>query len=87
VRESLELIRSAGAHPVGVALILDRQERGEAEASAVQELAQREGLACVSIITLADLIDALANPADGRARVSDEQVTALRAYRQRYGSS
>ena len=87
VRESLELIRAAGAQPVGVAFILDRQERGQGEANAAAELAQREGLACVSIITLADLIEALAHPADGRARVSDEQVTALRAYRQRYGSS
>jgi orotate phosphoribosyltransferase len=85
VRESLELIRQAGAQPVGVALILDRQERGAGDLSAVQELA-REGLRCVSIVTLDDLIEALAHPADGRARISEEQLTALRAYRQRYGA-
>ena len=41
VRESLEIIRSCGAEPVGVALALDRQERGSGTLSAVQEVEQR----------------------------------------------
>jgi orotate phosphoribosyltransferase len=86
VREALELIRAAGAQPVGVALALDRQERGLTSRSAVQELEQ-QGLACVSIVTLADLIEALSLPADGRARISAEQLTALRAYQARYGAA
>ena len=49
--------------------------------TAVQEVEQQHGLKCVSIVTLADLIEALAQPADGRARISAEQLTALRAYR------
>jgi orotate phosphoribosyltransferase len=88
VRESLGLIRAAGAHAVGVALALDRQERGQSTLSAVQELERLEGLRCVSIITLADLIEAVASPSVGRARISDisdDQLTALRAYQQRYG--
>jgi len=85
VRESLGLIRAAGAQPVGVALALDRQERGQNALSAVQEVEQTEGLRCVSIITLADLIEALTRGPDGRARISDDQLTALRAYQQRYG--
>jgi orotate phosphoribosyltransferase len=85
VRDSLGCIRAAGAQPVGVALALDRQERGQGPLSAVQEVEQTEGLRCVSIITLADLIEALARPPDGRARISDDQLTALRAYQQRYG--
>jgi len=85
VRESIALIRTAGAQPVGVALALDRQERGQGALSAVQELEQSQGLRCVSIVTLADLIEALAHPPDGRARISDDQLTALRAYQQRYG--
>ncbi|MBV8403704.1 MAG: orotate phosphoribosyltransferase, partial [Gammaproteobacteria bacterium] len=81
----LALIRAAGAQPVGVALALDRQERGQGALSAVQELEQTEGVRCVSVVTLADLIEALSRPANGRARISDDQLTALRAYRQRYG--
>jgi orotate phosphoribosyltransferase len=86
VRESLDIIRAAGALPAGVALALDRQERGQGELTAVQEVEQQHGLKCVSIVTLADLIEALSQRADGRARISDEQLTALRAYRQRYGA-
>ncbi|MPQ72209.1 orotate phosphoribosyltransferase, partial [Pseudomonas sp. MWU12-2323] len=41
VRESVELIRAAGATPAGVAIALDRMERGSGELSAVQEVAQQ----------------------------------------------
>jgi orotate phosphoribosyltransferase len=87
VRESLEIIRAAGAQPAGVALALDRQERGRGAASAVQELEQQQGLQCVSVVTLSDLIEALSRPPAGRARISAEQLTALRAYQQRYGAA
>jgi orotate phosphoribosyltransferase len=86
VRESLELIRRAGAEPVGVALALDREERGQGELSAVQELERGEGLKCVSIVTLSDLIEALGSPVDGKPRISAEQLTELRAYRARYAA-
>jgi orotate phosphoribosyltransferase len=85
VRESLELIRRAGAEPVGVALALDREERGQGDLSAVQELERGEGLKCVSIVTLSDLIEALTVPAGGAPRISAEQLTQLRTYRARYG--
>ena len=84
-REAIELIRAAGAQPVAMALALDRQERGEGELSAVQEIEAQYGIPCVSIVTLADLIEALAPPVGGQARISEEQLTALRAYRERYG--
>ena len=85
VRESLEIIRAAGATPAGVALALDRQERGSGTLSAVQEVEQQHGLKCVSIITLADLIEALSQSADAPARISAEQLTSLKAYQVRYG--
>jgi len=87
IRESLELIRSSGAQPVAVALALDRQERGQGARSAVQELEAEHGLRCVSVVTLADLIETLSRPAAGAPRISADQLTALRAYRERYGVS
>jgi len=87
VRESLALIRAAGGEPVGVALALDRQERGSGALSAVQEVEQQYGLTCVSIVTLAELIEALSQSADGRTRISAEQLTSLRAYQARYGAT
>ena len=83
IRESVDLIRAAGATPVGVALALDRQERGQGEHSAVQEVATGYGLKCVSILTLSGLIEALAAQSGGAA--GPMQLAALRDYRQRYG--
>ena len=81
IRESVNLIRAAGATPVGVALALDRQERGQGERSAVQEVENDYGLKCVSILTLSGLIEALAGQSGGAA--GPAQLAALRDYRQR----
>jgi orotate phosphoribosyltransferase len=87
IRESLEIIRAAGAQPVAVALALDRQERGQGSLSAVQEIESQYGLKCVSVVTLAELIEALSRPPDAQVRISAEQLTSLLAYRERYGVS
>ncbi|MGH8284380.1 MAG: orotate phosphoribosyltransferase, partial [Steroidobacteraceae bacterium] len=84
VRESIEIIRAAGAELAAVALALDRQERGQGERSAVQEVEAEYGVPCVSIVTLADLIEALSKPSAGRTRISAEQLTSLEAYRDHY---
>jgi orotate phosphoribosyltransferase len=86
-REAIDLILAAGATPAAILLALDRQERGQAERSAVQELQAAHGVSCVSILTLAQLLAALENPPDGHARVSAQQLTALKAYRAQYGVS
>lgn len=80
VRESVELIRAAGATPAGVAIALDRMERGQGELSAVQEVAQQYGLPVVAIATLKDLLAFLENSPELAAHLD-----AVRAYRQRYG--
>ncbi len=85
VRESVALIRASGAQPVGIALALDRQERGQGERSAVQEVEAEYGLACVSILSLAGLIDALGGAKGDAGRISGEHRTALEDYRRRYG--
>ncbi|HWK75476.1 MAG TPA: orotate phosphoribosyltransferase [Povalibacter sp.] len=79
IRESVEVIRAAGATPVGVVIALDRQERGQTERSAVQEVEQVMGLPVTSILKLADLIEHLA--ATGNAT----QLAALQKYRSEYG--
>src|SRR6478752_852628 len=54
IRESVDIIRAAGAEPVAVALALDRQERGQGQKSAVQEVEAEYGLRCVSILSLSE---------------------------------
>ena len=57
VRESVNLIKSAGAKPAGVVLALDRQERGLGAQSAVQEIQASFGIPVIRIITLDHLIE------------------------------
>lgn len=80
VRESVTLLREAGAEPCGVAIALDRMERGTGAASAVQEVEQCFGLPVIGIATLDDLIAYLQDE-EGMA----EQLRALREYREAYG--
>ncbi len=86
IRESVDLLRRAGAEPAVVLLALDRQERGQGALSAVQEVEAEFGVRCVSILTLADLIEACGESAPGdRLRISAQDFAALRQYRQTYG--
>jgi len=79
IRESIEIIRAAGATPAGVAVALDRQERGQGALSAVQEVQQTFSIPVINIITLDDLIAHLATA--GR----DGELDALRNYRRQWG--
>ena len=79
IRESVDIIRATGATPVGVVIALDRQERGQGQLSAVQEVEQTIGLPVVAILRLAGLISFL------EASGNTEQLAAVRRYRSEYG--
>src|SRR5690606_17336369 len=81
IRESLDIIRAAEAEPSGVVLALDRQERGQGELSAVQEVERTLKLPVTSILKLDDLIAYLEQ--SGNA----EQLEAMRRYRAQYGTA
>jgi orotate phosphoribosyltransferase len=81
IRESIDIIRAAGATPCGVLLAVDRQERGHGERSAVQEVEQDFGLPVISIITLADLLRHM----ESRDGADPASLAALHDYRRRYG--
>lgn len=80
VRESVELIRAAGATPAAVVIALDRQERGQGELSAVQEVERDYGMPVINIAALSDLIGYLTGHAD-----LERNLAAVRDYRARYG--
>jgi len=81
VRESVDLIRSHGANPAGVLIALDRMERGQGSASAVQEVRALYGIPVVAIATLDDLMGFLGSRADLQAHGA-----AVDAYRRQYGA-
>ena len=80
VRESVQMIKAAGATPAGVAIAIDRQERGLGELSAVQEVEKDSGMPVIKIASLADLITYL-NDAPELASYK----MAVQAYRNEYG--
>jgi orotate phosphoribosyltransferase len=88
VRESVEMIRAAGATPCAVLIALDRMERaGKDDAlsahSAVQEVSQLYNMPVVSIGNLADLMEYISGA--GASPELARYKEAIAAYRQRYG--
>lgn len=87
VRESVNLIRGAGAEPAAVLIALDRMERsGNAvdigEQSAVQSVEQEFGLPVIAIANLAGLMSFLTSSSDAQLT---NYLPAVKAYREKYG--
>jgi len=80
VRESIELIRAAGAVPCAVVIALDRMERGLGDLSAVQEVRQSYDIPVIAIATLNDLLGFLQDEPEMVANLG-----AVQAYRDLYG--
>ncbi|MDJ0758280.1 MAG: orotate phosphoribosyltransferase [Woeseiaceae bacterium] len=80
VREAYDIIVGLGAEVAGLVISLDRQERGQTEKSAVQELQEALGIPVVSIVRLDDLVERLENLPDYR-----EHLPKLKKYREKYG--
>ena len=87
VRESVKLIRDAGAEPAAVLIALDRMEKSGTsteigDKSAVQAVEQEFGLPVVAIANLADLMAFLT--ASSNAELT-KYLPAVKAYREKYG--
>ena len=82
VRESIDMIKAAGAATAGVVIALDRQEKGQDERSAIQEVEQQYGFPVASIVKLDDLISYLTEKPEMAAALNN-----VSAYREKYGVS
>ncbi len=82
IRESMQIIQAQGAELAGVLIALDRQERGQGELSAIQEVERDFGTQVISIIGLNDLINYL----QGKPELA-AHLDAVTAYRAQYGVS
>lgn len=80
IREVMQIIQAQGAQAAGVLIALNRQERGQGQLSAIQEVERDYGMPVVSIVSLAQVLEYL---------TEDEQLkrhlTAVEAYRDQYG--
>jgi orotate phosphoribosyltransferase len=80
IRETITLIRQAGGVPAGVIVALDRQERGNGELSAIQEVEQLYGIPVGSLIRLDDLVEHLETSTEHQ-----QFLPLVQDYRERYG--
>jgi orotate phosphoribosyltransferase len=78
---SVDIIKQAGAMPAGVAVAMDRQERGAGPLSAVQEVEQRHNIRVISIITLDNMIEYLET-----ISTMQPSLEMIRLYRKKYGA-
>lgn len=80
IRESVDIIRQAGAEVAGVIVGLDRQERGKSQLSAIQEVEREYRVPVISIVQLADIVEYLhTNP------VQAANLEAIKEYRREFG--
>lgn len=80
IRESMAIIEAHNAQLAGVLISLDRQEKGRAEISAIQEVERDYHCRVIAIVTLRDLIDYL----EEKSEMADH-LAAVRAYQRQYG--
>jgi len=80
IREVIKIIKAAGAEPAGVLIALDRQEKGQGELSAIQEVERDFNIPVVSIVNLTQVLDYIQDDAS-LSQYSD----SVSAYRAQYG--
>lgn len=80
IREVIQIIKASGAEPAGVIIALDRQEKGQGELSAIQEVERDFQIPVLSIVNLEQILDFISNDAS-----LAEHADRVAAYRDRYG--
>ena len=79
IREAIKIIRANGSQVVGVAVVIDRQEKGLDERSAIQALQEDEGIPVVPIISFSDIIMYL------NEQQKSSELKSMESYRKLYG--
>ncbi|ALO33347.1 orotate phosphoribosyltransferase [Colwellia sp. MT41] len=88
IRESMEIIKAHGAQLSGVLIALDRQEKGQGELSAIQEVERDFGTQVASIVTLGDVVAFLEEKVAAQGAESSElaeNLASIKKYRLSYG--
>lgn len=80
IREVMQIIDAQGARAAGVLIALNRQERGKGELSAIREVERDFGMPVVSIVSLEQVLEYLAEDAELK-----KHLPAVEAYRAQYG--
>ncbi len=81
IREVMDLFGQEGATPVGALVAIDRQERGQAQLSAIQEIERDYGVCVVSVVKLDDIIAFI----EAHGAGNQQQLDSIRRYRDTFG--
>jgi orotate phosphoribosyltransferase len=84
IRESMQIIAAHGAQLSGVLIALDRQEKGQSELSAIQEVERDFGTQVAAIVTLGDVVTFLEEQVATQPALA-ENLAAIKQYRVNYG--
>jgi len=84
IRESMEIIKAHGAELSGVLIALDRQEKGQGELSAIQEVERDFGTQVIAIVTLADVVTYLEENVSSQPELATS-LASINNYRESYG--
>ena len=84
IRESMEIIKTHGAQLSGVLIALDRQEKGQGELSAIQEVERDFGTQVAAIVTLGDVVTFLEEQVANKPELT-ENLASIKKYRLNYG--
>jgi orotate phosphoribosyltransferase len=84
IRESMQIIAAQGAQLSGVLIALDRQEKGQSDLSAIQEVERDFGTQVAAIVTLGDVVTFLEEQVATQPALA-ENLAAIRQYRVNYG--
>ena len=82
IKEAMEILHANGAELSGVAVAMDRQEKGTGELSAIQEIEENYQIKVVNIINLQNIIDFLEAASDN---LLQQHLVAVTKYRQEFG--
>lgn len=82
IRESMQIIRDAGAEPAGVLIALNRQERGKGQQSAIEEVEAEYRIPVFSIVQLNQVLTYLRETPS-----LVQHAASVEAYRAQYGSA
>ncbi|WP_339343193.1 orotate phosphoribosyltransferase [uncultured Psychrobacter sp.] len=87
MREVVEILEQAGASVAGIIVALDRKEKGQAEHSAIQELAATLEVPVRALVDIDDLISYLADDhgAQNSQHKDATQLAKMQHYREQYG--
>ena len=84
IRESMEIIKAHGAELSGVLIALDRQEKGQGELSAIQEVERDFATQVIAIVTLADVVTYLEEKISSQPELAIS-LASINKYRESYG--